>query len=259
MNYLFVRWKKRAHLGQISGYGGLYWPWSGFWSCPIAGRPDANSISSSSCTDVSVAAEAAVETVAAVDRRILQTAAGSPERQVVNRWVAAATAALIAAAVVVARLPRSVAGHGVHWPRAAGARGTTVRIIARIGRALCAVHHRAVTAVIAFPVRSRPFLPEWARGAGRPPSLRSCSSRGRPVQQAPFSHPAELLPRSRWRVRVSSTTVLWCAELVVRFSPYACVRRPRSSGVKCVSFYKTPRRLTAVGQELHSPSHCWKV
>jgi len=120
----------------MSGYGGLYWPWSCFWSCPIAGRPDANSTSissGSSRADVSVAAETAVETVAAVDGRILQTAAGSPERQVANRWVAAAIAALIdaVAAVFVGRLPRSVAGHGVHWPRAVGARGTTTRIIAR--------------------------------------------------------------------------------------------------------------------------------
>lgn len=69
----------------MSGYGGLYWP----WSCPMAeaGRPNANSNNITAVNVkvvVGMAAAVAMVAVTATDGRILLTAADSPERQVVT-------------------------------------------------------------------------------------------------------------------------------------------------------------------------------
>lgn len=101
----------------MSGYGGLYWP----WSCPIA-VADVDSCSSSNRStpvhvDVGVVVENTMPveavTTTVADGCILQTAAARTESQLVTCRTAtvvtaAATAAAAAVVVVDACLPRSL-------------------------------------------------------------------------------------------------------------------------------------------------------
>lgn len=104
----------------MSGYGPLYWP----WSCPIEAAGRADAISSNS---TAVSLTTMVMTVTAADERILQTAAGEPEDQVVTCWATATVAGAATATVVVVAallLPRlsrvtTIIGHG-HSAHAAG-------------------------------------------------------------------------------------------------------------------------------------------
>jgi len=103
----------------MSGYGPLYWP----WSCPIAVAGRADAISSNS---TAVSLTTMVMTVTAADERILQTAAGEPEDQVVTCWATAtvpgaATATVVVVAALLLWLSRvtTIIGHG-HSAHAAG-------------------------------------------------------------------------------------------------------------------------------------------
>lgn len=97
----------------MSGYGPLYWP----WSCPMAVAGCANAIRSISAA---VSRTTMVTTVTSADERILQTAAGKLEDQVVTCWAtatvtAAATATVVIVAALLLWLSRvtKIIGHGL--------------------------------------------------------------------------------------------------------------------------------------------------
>jgi len=102
----------------MSGYGPLYWP----CSCPRAMAERADAINSNS-TAVILTATVVTVVVTVADERILQTAAGEPEDQVVTCQAAAPVAAAATAAEVVvisllqllwsSRVTTTIIGHGL--------------------------------------------------------------------------------------------------------------------------------------------------